>query len=204
MGLTMISRDQARKLQKDLQAAMAGISLPGWTFRVHTIRYGETARITVEASPMQSDGTVVSQEAEDFRKLAPAYGLAATDLHRKFSYRGEVLEIVGLRIKARKRPIICVDGNQRQTVWPAHLVQSLLKTSAPPAKADCATVREQHVYSEETLKAKIQEVDSMLHHEQLTDGGRITSPYLINKRRKALQEMRKKLVAQLEGSTNGQ
>jgi len=65
-----------------------------------------TFTMRIECSTIGQDGTVNTRFAEDFKRNAHVFGLEATDLGRQFNYSFEVYEIVGLKPKSRKFPIL--------------------------------------------------------------------------------------------------
>lgn len=82
----------------------------------------------VEACVFANDGTVLSKEAEEFKRFAPSYGLEASDLGKEFVLRGETYKIKGLSSRSTKFPIFATklsDGKCYK--FPEDMVKTLLK-----------------------------------------------------------------------------
>lgn len=81
----------------------------GLSFRATNISYTSTnATIKLEASCLTPSGEVIFKEAEDFKKMAELYGLKPEDLGKTFEYiDGINYQIVGLKPKSRRYPILC-------------------------------------------------------------------------------------------------
>jgi hypothetical protein len=83
----------------------------------------------VEASVIGKDGVALSKEAESFKMLAKAYNLEPTDLHREFTFRGDIYKIKGLSSRSDKFPILATKVSDGKTFkFPCALIAELLKT----------------------------------------------------------------------------
>lgn len=60
----------------------------------------------LRVSAKAEDGSVVSQEATDFKRFASLYGFFADDLGKEYSVRGKSYAIAGLKNRSRTMPII--------------------------------------------------------------------------------------------------
>ena len=71
--------------------------------------------IKVEMSATNSDGSVETKEARDFRRYAGRYGLDPDDLGKTFqTYNGTKYEIIGLNTRAKKYPICCLRADGKR------------------------------------------------------------------------------------------
>jgi hypothetical protein len=68
--------------------------------------YGEYGRITLEFYKKNEQGEFESAMEGDFRFHAASYGLAPDDFGARFRQNGMTFEIVGLKLRNRKYPII--------------------------------------------------------------------------------------------------
>lgn len=82
----------------------------------------------VEACVVANDGTVLSKEAEDFKRYATSYGLEASDLGKEFELRLETYKIKGLSSRSTKFPIFATKLSDAKTYkFPEDMVKTLLK-----------------------------------------------------------------------------
>lgn len=90
----------------------------------------KNATLRLEIADVGDDGTVMSREAQDFEAYASAYGLSPDDLGKKFSQLGNEYEIVGLKPRSKKYPILAKRvGTDRIFKFPSATVQMLLTGS---------------------------------------------------------------------------
>ena len=81
-------------------------------FRVGNITYDtHSATVKIEVSDITDSGEVQTKEAVDFGMLAFAYGLKPEDLGTKFVSLGKKYEIIGLKRKSHKYPILARRGD---------------------------------------------------------------------------------------------
>ena len=79
--------------------------------------------IPVEAAIIAADGTVASREAEDFKTNAAVFGLTPGHLGQTFTDgRGVRFRLVGLNLKARKKPFLIEDVKGTRFVAPETMV----------------------------------------------------------------------------------
>jgi hypothetical protein len=71
-------------------------------------------------------GKVVNLDSENFTRFSRRYGLPADALGKTIELNGDPCTIVGLRIKARKNPIIVKTASGKNYVVPAETVLKLL------------------------------------------------------------------------------
>ena len=87
--------------------------------------------IKIEASVIGENGLAISKEAEAFKQMAQYYGLAASDLNKKFTnWSGKEYQIVGLATKSSKYPILAKEIDSGKTFkFAEKQVQDLLNKS---------------------------------------------------------------------------
>ena len=61
-------------------------------------------------------GSKEEVQENDFNKYCRQFGLAPEDLHRRFRYRNEMYEIIGIRPNKRKYPILCQKISDGSTI----------------------------------------------------------------------------------------
>ena len=95
---------------------------------------GSNGHFKLNISAIDESGTVVTEEAEDFKRYAELYGLKPEWLGESFTYSSvrqgstpETYKIIGLKARARKRQILTEDGNGKRVVWPANNVLELME-----------------------------------------------------------------------------
>ena len=98
---------------------------------------GSNGHFKLNISAIDESGTVVTEEAEDFKRYAELYGLKPEWLGESFTYSSvrqggtpETYKIIGLKARARKRQILTEDGNGKRVVWPANNVLELMERQA--------------------------------------------------------------------------
>jgi hypothetical protein len=67
---------------------------------------GNNCTFKLEVAAKREDGTVVSKEAEDFKRFAKLEGFSPSDLGRKFISNGSEFEVCGYKARSYKRPIL--------------------------------------------------------------------------------------------------
>lgn len=104
-----LDRPGVQKLRGDLTNGLAVYATEqGIEIKVGSIRYemdGSAARVTLECSVINSDGTVQTRDRTDFANYASMFQLKPSDIDREFTIAGERYKITGLSMKAKKYPI---------------------------------------------------------------------------------------------------
>lgn len=91
-------------------------------------REGKVGTLKLELSTVGEDGTSEKREALDFKRMAPLYGLKASDLGREFSVGGKRFRISGWRVRASAKPIIAARvDNGREYIWALEDVKMYLE-----------------------------------------------------------------------------
>ena len=138
MKITAIDRKALQYLRGVIDSALDELSNEqGWGIKLQLGNgsySGSNGHFKLNISAIDESGTVVTEEAEDFKRYAELYGLKPEWLGESFTYssvkRGsspETYKIVGLKARARKRQILTEDGNGKRVVWPAKNVLELME-----------------------------------------------------------------------------
>jgi hypothetical protein len=131
--ITNFTKPTLNVLRQDINAALTAVAAKhGITLAAGNISFTPTTcTIKVEAAVTNPEtGRAASREEDNFVALAGFYGLAPTDLGRQVSLSGQTYEIVGLKPKAHKRPVLLKSASGRMVVADADLVRRLLATAA--------------------------------------------------------------------------
>lgn len=116
MAANLSDKATLRKIRETINAALVEALAPlELSAAVASIRFdegGAHAKMTLEVSQIGAGSMAEKHEADAFRMLAKVYGLEPDDLGRMVTISGRQMEIVGLRHRAQKRPIVCrgLDG----------------------------------------------------------------------------------------------
>ena len=138
MKITAIDRKALQYLRGVIDSALDELSNEqGWGIKLQLGNgsySGSNGHFKLNISAIDESGTVVTEEAEDFKRYAELYGLKPEWLGEIFTYtsvkRGsspETYKIIGLKARARKRQILTEDGNGKRVVWPAKNVLELME-----------------------------------------------------------------------------
>src|SRR5210317_201051 len=131
--MTVITPPLLKSIRADVEEALAAVAKKhGVTITTGRGTYtAEWATMKLEIAAIDSDGTVQTKEAVDFVAYAFRYGLSPDDLGKEFSYGGETFEIIGLKTRATKMPIL---GQSRENgkiyKFPANAVKACLAAAA--------------------------------------------------------------------------
>jgi len=108
MKITEMNHDSLGILRTEMQSAMHGVAKKhGVDIRIGACSYLDSnATFKVEVATVGSSGIVRSKTRTDFERYASMFGLKKSDLGRKITYTGERFEIVGLKVKSRRFPIL--------------------------------------------------------------------------------------------------
>lgn len=69
----------------------------------------------IEFATIAENGQVCNSEAEDFKHYAAMYGVDPTSLGKFVTMQGKTYKVVGLRVKAHKKPIVFEHGGKTFT-----------------------------------------------------------------------------------------
>ena len=141
MKITAIDRKALQYLRGVIDSALDELSNEqGWGIKLQLGNgsySGSNGHFKLNISAIDESGTVVTEEAEDFKRYAELYGLKPEWLGESFTYSSvrqggtpETYKIIGLKARARKRQILTEDGNGKRVVWPANNVLELMERQA--------------------------------------------------------------------------
>jgi hypothetical protein len=69
-------------------------------------RDGAAGHLKLNILPLDKSGNVISQEETDYKNHCSSYGLKPEYLGSVFSHNGEDYKVIGIRIRARKFPVL--------------------------------------------------------------------------------------------------
>jgi len=138
MKITAIDRKALQYLRGVIDSALDELSNEqGWGIKLQLGNgsySGSNGHFKLNISAIDESGTVVTEEAEDFKRYAELYGLKPEWLGESFTYSSvrqggtpETYKIIGFKARARKRQILTEDGNGKRVVWPAKNVLELME-----------------------------------------------------------------------------
>jgi hypothetical protein len=125
-----MNRDTARAIERQALALLAPLESDGQLkVAVKGGTIGKTfVNLKIEFAEVGKDGVAESREAADFKAMAKFYGLSADDLGKQFVSRGERFEIVGLKPKSQKFPILGRNRTGKVYKFPAESVKQGLES----------------------------------------------------------------------------
>ena len=114
--MTRQKLQKIRELMK--QAGFSGIEEAcGVRITIGNGRYSDSnAHLKLEIADVTADGTVLTKEAEDFKAYAWRYAMEPSDLGREFRHDNEVYEIIGLKPRSKKYPILGRNSRDKDKV----------------------------------------------------------------------------------------
>jgi len=87
-------------------------------------RYGSTSyTLKLEVATLSSDGTALTQEANDFKAMASTYGLKPEYLDQEVMINGETVRIIGLKSRSHKYPILGEQRDGRTYKYPVDTIK---------------------------------------------------------------------------------
>lgn len=97
-----------KNIRDDINKALAAVGVKyGLQLEAGNCTYGDSNfTIKLNASRINSDGTVETQQVSDFKRYCGMYGLQASDLGKTFRSNGNTYVLSGLNPKATKMPIL--------------------------------------------------------------------------------------------------
>ena len=105
----------------------------GISFGAPSARYGENnMTVKIDVATVADDGSVLTKEAEDFKRCASMFGLKPEMLGRTFK-RGELdeYEVTGLKPRSRKYPVLAKNlSNGKTYKFAAIIVRNYMGISA--------------------------------------------------------------------------
>jgi hypothetical protein len=108
MKLSSIDKNAMQVLRPEIDKALKLIATK-YGIQMNTARGtfdNSTGTFKIDINTILDDGTVMTKEAKDFVDYEWKHSLDKTDLWKYFSYFGIKYQIVGFKVKSRKRNII--------------------------------------------------------------------------------------------------
>lgn len=102
----MFTRKETRTIAERMRTATQDELGSKYLVTYKSGSYGDTLTIKLEVAKEDASGNIMDQAALDFIQLAPQVGLDAKDFGGKIRLGNKWYEIVGLKPRAWKRPII--------------------------------------------------------------------------------------------------
>jgi len=133
MKFTSMQRKDVKRLQDELRPVIEkwaeSVGLSGSVARASFDPSGGNCSVKVEFALLDADGNAQTQERVDFERYASSYGLKKDDLDKTFkTFDGKEYRIVGLRRRARKRPILAESlRNGKSYIFGAQEVAAFLR-----------------------------------------------------------------------------
>jgi len=139
MKIKAIDRKALQYLRGVIDSALDELSNEqGWGIKLQLGNgsySGSNGHFKLNISAIDESGTVVTEEAEDFKRYAELYGLKPEWLGEIFTYSSvkqggtpETYKIIGFKARARKRQILTEHiESGRNVVWPAKNVLELME-----------------------------------------------------------------------------
>lgn len=121
-----MTKEQVKALREKLQCVLdeASESL-GYVLKLGNATFSATATFKLECSPIKTDGSVVSKEAEDYKRNARLFQMDPEWLGENFIVGGRIYRLTGLSVKSRRFPILAVEVDSGKTYkLPEGVVQS--------------------------------------------------------------------------------
>ena len=108
MKITNLDKPTCREIREALQTALDGddCDLEGVTINVGNATYQETTVTFKVEVAMNVGGRVMNKRTADYGRYAMRWGLPEDGLGKTILINREEYEIVGLKAKARKKPLI--------------------------------------------------------------------------------------------------
>jgi hypothetical protein len=118
------SKDHLTKIRAEIEAAARAVAAKhGLAFLKSRGVYGERLELKLEFGAKAEDGSVVTPESTAFTRYASMYGMKPEWLGRTFRANGGIeYTIVGLNMRARKRPVQVRAKDGGRFVFPAESV----------------------------------------------------------------------------------
>lgn len=107
--ITTFTKHNLQFVREEIDAALLEVSLRlGITLKTGNISFqAKTCKITVNAACRGQDGEAVSPHAAPFKVLATEFGFKMSDLNRQFTFQGDRYQLIGLRPRAHRMPMVC-------------------------------------------------------------------------------------------------
>ena len=126
-----MDRQKCRLIAQEAEIALRAIAAKhGVEIKYNGGNFTPTsATLKFEFAERATDGTVLTEEASNFKRYAEIYGLKADDLGREFWLNGKRFTISGLNTRAHKMPVIAKASDGKSYKFSATSVVNRLKAA---------------------------------------------------------------------------
>lgn len=122
--INSLDRTAVRRINDDIQSALDAVAKRyGVQIKVGNSRFSNTNCTTkIDISTVNEGGTVMTKEATDFNRFAASFGITKK-LGDTFDFRYDTYEIVGLKPRSSKYPVLAKNlSNGKTFKFPANVI----------------------------------------------------------------------------------
>jgi len=122
--INSLDRTAVRRINDDIQSALDAVAKRyGVQIKVGNSRFSNTNCTTkIDISTVNEGGTVMTKEATDFNRFASSFGITKK-LGDTFDFRYDTYEIVGLKPRSSKYPVLAKNlSNGKTFKFPANVI----------------------------------------------------------------------------------
>lgn len=122
--INSLDRTAVRRINEDIQSALDAVAKRyGVQIKVGNSRFSNTNCTTkIDISTVNEGGTVMTKEATDFNRFAASFGITKK-LGDTFEFRYDTYEIVGLKPRSSKYPVLAKNlSNGKTFKFPANVI----------------------------------------------------------------------------------
>ena len=122
--INSLDRTAVRRINDDIQSALDAVAKRyGVQIKVGNSRFSNTNCTTkIDISTVSEGGTVMTKEATDYNRYASSFGLTKK-LGETFEFRYDTYEIVGLKPRSSKYPVLAKNlSNGKTFKFPVNVI----------------------------------------------------------------------------------
>jgi len=122
--INSLDRTAVRRINDDIQSALDAVANRyGVQIKVGNSRFSDSNCTTkIDISTVNEGGTVMTKEATDFNRFATSFGITKK-LGDTFEFRYDTYEIVGLKPRSSKYPVLAKNlSNGKTFKFPANVI----------------------------------------------------------------------------------
>ena len=122
--INSLDRTAVRRINDDIQSALDAVAKRyGVQIKVGNSRFSNTNCTTkIDISTVSEGGTVMTKEATDYNRYASSFGLTKK-LGDTFEFRYDTYEIVGLKPRSSKYPVLAKNlSNGKTFKFPVNVI----------------------------------------------------------------------------------
>jgi len=122
--INSLDRTAVRRINDDIQSALDSVAKRyGVQIKVGNSRFSNTNCTTkIDISTVNEGGTVMTKEATDYNRYASSFGLTKK-LGDTFEFRYDTYEIVGLKPRSSKYPVLAKNlSNGKTFKFPTNVI----------------------------------------------------------------------------------